>query len=72
MIQTEMDLIWKHTHPQYRSVVNGVRYILMRRFPKSVFVPLEDLTSQERADELWWAKHHEDRGAKGYNGGGDA
>lgn len=63
----EMNLIWKHTHPDYRGKIDGVRYVLVgRRGSGTCSVPLQSLTAEEHAEMLKYAKGCQERGRKGY------
>lgn len=62
----DLDLIWKHTHRDYRGTMNGVRTILTLRQGGTTLVPLDGLTDAEKADKLAYAKSREARGERGY------
>ena len=49
--QQKLDLVWKHTHRDFKGTIDGVRTIMVFR-NGSVLVCLEDLTEQEIADRL--------------------
>jgi hypothetical protein len=62
----EMNLIWKHTHPDYRGVIDGVRYVLVNEEGATVSVPLQSLHQEEHARMLAYAKGCEERGRRGW------
>lgn len=63
----EMNLIWKHTHPDYRGVIDGVRYILVNdKTGATVSVPLQSLHRKEHEDHLRYAKMCETQGRRGW------
>lgn len=62
----DLALIWKHTHRDYRGTMNGVRTILTLRQGGTTLVRLDDLTDDEKADKLQYAKSREARGERGY------
>lgn len=62
----ELRLIWKHTHPDFKGIMNGVRTILTLRQGGTTLVRLDDLTDEEKADKLKYAKSREARGERGY------
>lgn len=66
IIDPDLDLIWKHTHRDYRGTMNGVRTILTLRQGGTTLVRLDDLTDDEKADKLKYAKSREARGERGY------
>ena len=49
--QKELDLIYRHTHKDFKGTTDGVRYILVYR-NGTARVKLEDLTDKEVASEL--------------------
>lgn len=61
----EMNLIWKHTHPDFRTKIDGVRHVLIGR-NGTTLVPLQSLTKEEHAEKLAYAKGCEARGRRGY------
>lgn len=68
MKDPDLALIWKHTHPDFRGVIDGVRYVLCSN-PKTggtESVPLDGLTLEERASKLKYAKGCEERGRSGW------
>lgn len=63
----DLDLIWKHTHPDYRGTIDGVRYVLTSGPTGGTeSVPLAGLTLEERASKLAYAKRCEERGRRGW------
>jgi hypothetical protein len=64
----DLKLIWKHTHPDYRGVINGVRHVLCMNPTTGATesVPLDGLTLEERASRLKYATTQEERGRKGW------
>lgn len=62
-----LDLIWRHTHPDYKGVIGGARYILVNRGAEGTCsVALESLTDDEIADKYKYAKSREARGQRAY------
>lgn len=64
MRERDRQLIWKHTHRDFRSVIGGVRYVLVLREGGTHLVPLGDLNDAECALKLAYAEAREAR-AKG-------
>ena len=63
--EQKLQLIWRHTHRDYRGTMKGVRNILVLRRGGTTLVPLSDLTDAEIADRLPRALRREaDRKAK--------
>jgi hypothetical protein len=58
----QYDLIWKHTHRDFKGKIDGVRYILVFR-NGTQSVALENLTDAEFDDALGYAR----RKAEGFN-----
>lgn len=53
-------LIWKHTHRDYKSVIDGVRHVLvLRQGLGTCLVRLSDLTAAEIEDKLPYALSRE-------------
>ena len=67
MKQRDLDLIWKHTHPDFRGVMYGIRYVLHHRGEfGTCSVPLESLPAKDLADRLTYALQRKKRGEKGW------
>ncbi len=64
----EYNLIWKHTHPDYRGISpGGVRHILVGSRPGGTHsVPVQSLTAAEHAEHLAYARNCEARGRPGW------
>ncbi len=59
----DLNLIWKHTHRDYRGVVDGKRFVMKYR-NGTTLVPLDALTDAEFAEDLAYAKRCEERARK--------
>lgn len=63
----ELDLIWKHTHPDYRGKIDGVRYVLVwSNAHGTSSIPLQSLHAKEHAEKLAYAMRCEERGKRGW------
>ncbi|HZM28765.1 MAG TPA: hypothetical protein VFB89_15560 [Gemmatimonadales bacterium] len=63
----DLDLIWKHTHPDFRGVIDGIRYVLTNRNGATVLAPLHSLPEAELADSLAYARSRVERGLPAYS-----
>ena len=60
----QLQLIWRHTHADYRGVIHGVPSILVLRKGGTQAVMLDDLTDQEIESNLRYAVSAEERRLK--------
>lgn len=56
--EQQLQLIYRHTHRDYKGRVSGVPSILVLRGSTMLF-PLSDLTDEEIASRLPYAQHQE-------------
>lgn len=68
MTYSEKDvlLIYRHTHPDYRGIDNGVHTILTNRCGATCLCAIKDLTPEEFAKEIEYARSRERRGTRPY------
>lgn len=62
-----LNLIWRHTHPDYRGITDGVRYVLTYS-PQygTISTPLDNLPLEELVERYLYAKRREARGERPY------
>ena len=58
---TEVFLVWKHTHTDYKNYSNLARHVLVLRHGALVGVPISELTEAEFTSMLCYAKSREAR-----------
>lgn len=63
--EKDVSLIYRHTHPDYRGIVNGVHTILINR-GGTCLCAIKDLAPEEFAKKIEYARGRERRGCKPY------
>lgn len=59
--QKQLELIFKHTHADYKGKLDGEKSIMIMRDGRTCIVPMSQLTDEEIAKELSYALHKERR-----------
>ncbi len=63
----ELNLIWKHTHPDFKGKIDGKRHVLCWIDGSGTCsVPLDALPEKEYQSKLGYAQRREARGERGY------